>query len=149
MTISIREAEFRDLDQICQLLIMLFEQEADFKPNYESQKNGVEQILSNPDIGRCFVIEKSNLIVGTASLLFSVSTALGGKIAVLEDFIIHQKMRNQGLGSHLLKRVISIAKELGCLRITVLTDIDNLLAQELYKKFGFRQSKMKPFRLEL
>jgi N-acetylglutamate synthase-like GNAT family acetyltransferase len=42
---NIREANGDDIDGICRLLSVLFEQESEFKPEYEAQKKGVAEIL--------------------------------------------------------------------------------------------------------
>jgi ribosomal protein S18 acetylase RimI-like enzyme len=93
-------------------------------------------------MGIFFVIEDSGKIVGAVSLLFLVSTALGGKVALLEDIILEKDSRGKGLGTKLLDHVI----QNGFLRITVLIDKDNIVAQSLYKKMGFKYSSMIPMR---
>ena len=85
-------------------------------------------------------------MVGVVSLQFLESTALGGRVALLEDMIIHPSRRGQGLGKQLLSKALTHAQEQGCLRVTVLTDHDNRLAQALYEKLGFRSSRMIPMR---
>ncbi len=147
--IIIREADPGDIEDICRLLALLFEQEAEFKPDYAKQKTGVSEIISNPRNGMFIVIEEAGRIKGCASLLFLVSTALGGKAAILEDMVIEPEARDRGLGSQMLKKAISCAKEQGCSRLTVLTDGNNLKAQSFYIKNGFKQSPMTPMRLIL
>ena len=146
---NIREANSNDIDDICRLLSVLFEQESEFKPEYEVQKKGVGEILSNKEVGRFFVIEDSGKIVGAVSLLFLVSTALGGKVALLEDMILEKNSRGKGLGTKLLDYVIRYAIRNGFLRITVLVDEDNIVAHSFYKKMGFKYSSMIPMRLVL
>ena len=51
MNIEVRAANVSDLDAICRLLILLFEQEADFEPDYERQVRGVQAILSTSRAG--------------------------------------------------------------------------------------------------
>ena len=143
----VRKAQEKDINEISRLLIMLFDQEAEFKPDYEAQKRGVGLILSNPELGIFFVLEDQGNIIGVINLLFSISTALGGKVATLEDFIVDKSYRNKGYGTLLLKKAIQHTKESGCLRITLFTDLDNYRAQELYKKYGFNVLKMNPMRL--
>lgn len=36
------------------------------------------------------------------SLLYSISTALGGKVAILEDMIINKNYRNKGFGKQII-----------------------------------------------
>jgi ribosomal protein S18 acetylase RimI-like enzyme len=147
MKIEVREADTGDLDDICRLLTMLFEQEADFEPDYERQLRGVKAILGKPERGVFLVIREAGRVAGTVGLQFLESTALGGRVALLEDLIVHPGNRGRGLGTLLLREAIAYAQGHGCLRITVLTDHDNLPAQALYKRFGFRVSKMSPMRL--
>jgi GNAT superfamily N-acetyltransferase len=97
-------------------------------------------------MGIFFVIEDSGKIVGAVSLLFFVSTALGGKVALLEDMILEKDSRGKGLGTKLLDHVIQYVIQNGFLRITVLIDKDNIVAQSLYKKMGFKYSSMIPMR---
>ncbi|HEY9160129.1 MAG TPA: GNAT family N-acetyltransferase [Desulfomonilia bacterium] len=147
--IIIREADPGDIEDICRLLALLFEQEVEFEPDYEMQKRGVSEIVSDPHKGLFLVIEESGCITGCVSLLFLVSTALGGKTAILEDMIIEPGARCRGLGSRLLDKAIDCAREKGCLRITVLTDKNNESAQKLYEKSSFKKSPMIPMRLIL
>jgi GNAT superfamily N-acetyltransferase len=144
---NIREANSEDNEAICHLLTLLFEQEAEFKPDFATQSEGVGEILSDPEKGRFFVIEDSGRIVGCVSLLFLVSTALGGKAALLEDLVVAKPVRGQGWGTQLLDHAIQQAIQNGCKRITVLTDKDNSAAQSIYQKMGFDYSEMIPMRL--
>jgi GNAT superfamily N-acetyltransferase len=144
---NIREANSEDNSPICHLLSLLFEQEAEFKPDFATQSEGVGEILSDPEKGRIFVIEDSGQLVGCVSLLFLVSTALGGKAAMLEDFVLDTPARGQGWGTQLLDYAIQYAVRHGCRRITVLTDKDNSAAQSIYRKMGFNYSEMIPMRL--
>jgi ribosomal protein S18 acetylase RimI-like enzyme len=125
----------------------LFKQEADFKPDFEAQRNGVFQIIENSASGRIFVIEKEHQVIGALSLLFTISTALGGKVALLEDFIVDTNFRGQGYGTQLLNKALHHAQACNCLRVLLLTDGDNLKAQSIYQQAGFVESGMKPMRL--
>lgn len=144
---DVREAEIGDVASICKLLAILFEQEEEFEPDYGRQLRGVSEVIENPEFGRFLVLEEAGEIMGAVSLLLVPSTALGGLTAILEDLIIRPDQRGRGLGSLLLGEAIQLAHELGCLRITVLTDSDNHKAQALYAKFGLARSKMVPMRL--
>ena len=84
-----------------------------------------------------------------ASLLYTISTAEGGKAALFEDFIVQPEYRGQGIGTRLLEYVIQQARAEGVLRITLLTDLKNDNAQDLYRKLGFVNSSMQAMRLKL
>ena len=82
-------------------------------------------------------------------LLFTVSTFLGKKVALLEDMVVAPQWRQKGLGSLLLNHAIGFAEEEGLGRITLLTDGDNKAAQQFYRSKGFSLSEMVVFRKSL
>jgi len=88
-------------------------------------------------------------VVAMASLLYTVSTAEGGRAALFEDLVVRPEYRQQGIGAQLLEYVIAQARAEGLLRLTLLTDMQNERAQVLYRKLGFVGSPMKPMRLKL
>ena len=127
----------------------LFEQEEEFEPNPEAQRKALSKIILDPTIGIILVARDDEKILGMINLLFTESTALGSKVANLEDMVVLAKSRREGIGSKLMDYAISVAKKEGCKRITLLTDIENTKAQSFYQKKGFIKSKMTPYRLLL
>lgn len=146
--VRVRRATAIDVPQLCELLSLLFAQEADFTPDAERQSRGLHLILAQPETGRIFCAERGDRIVGMVSILFSVSTAEGGRVAWLEDMIVHPDARGSGIGESLLRQAIADAKHAGCLRITLLTDLTNSKAMEFYSRCGFTRSRMVPMRLK-
>jgi GNAT superfamily N-acetyltransferase len=143
------KAAFSDINELVDLLTILFEQEAEFVPNPQAQKKALGKIILDPKIGIVFVAKEQGQVVGMINLLFTESTALGAKVAILEDMVIHPLHRGLGIGTQLIEYVIQEAKKLECKRITLLTDTHNHNAHSLYKKMGFVASSMQPFRLML
>ncbi len=145
---AIRSANPDDIDRCSELLAYLFEQEVEFFPDLESQKKGLQLIIENPSSGTVLVYEnkEKEFIAGMAVLLFTISTALGKKVAVLEDMIVDPACRSQGVGSKLLQHAVRLVKNMGSGRITLLTDESNASAMDFYKKNGFRRSGMAVFR---
>ena len=82
-------------------------------------------------------------------VLFLPSTALGGRVALLEDMVVRPDARGGGAGSRLLAAATEFARSAGCLRITLLTDAHNAAAQRFYGRHGFTRSAMIPMRLLL
>lgn len=138
-----------DIPQLCGLLALLFDQEAEFRPDRELQAEGLRQIIEFPERGKILVLRNGPLIIGMVSLLFTVSTALGGRVAILEDMVVLPEFRSMGAGSRLLNEAIALAKSQGCLRITLLTDRVNGAAMMFYQRHGFILSEMVPMRLLL
>jgi GNAT superfamily N-acetyltransferase len=81
------------------------------------------------------------------NLLFTISTAEGGFVLLLEDLVVHDSFRGHGYGSQLLEYAINFAKQKKFLRITLLTDRPELRSQNFFKRHGFFESHMLPMRL--
>jgi GNAT superfamily N-acetyltransferase len=104
-------------------------------------------ILEQPSRGRIFVLRSPHQIIGMINLLFTISTAEGGFVIILEDLIIDNSFRRQGMGSELLNYAINYAKQKNFLRITLLTDRMSDSSIEFFEKHGFQRSDMVPMRL--
>lgn len=146
---EIKTAVNADIPQLCLLLDSLFTQEAEFKPDSELQALGLGAIINGDGIGNILVAKEAGQIIGMVSLLYTISTALGSRVAVLEDMVISPQHRSMGIGSALLNYAIAFAKQKGCKRITLMTDNDNDLAHRFYEKHGFTESSMRTYRLFL
>ncbi|MGO8753883.1 MAG: GNAT family N-acetyltransferase [Gallionellaceae bacterium] len=146
---TITPAAFADIPQLCELLAILFTQEADFQPDAGKQSAALRQIVEHPETARILVLRQGGGIIGMVNLLFTISTACGGKVALLEDMIVHPASRGDGLGGKLLQAAILLARREGCLRITLLTDRANDSAIRFYQRHGFGISEMMPLRLQL
>jgi GNAT superfamily N-acetyltransferase len=145
----IEQATLEDLPQLADLLYDLFTQEADFVPNRSKQMRGLRLILEQPNRGRIFVLRSNGVIIGMINLLFTISTAEGGFVILLEDVVVHREYRGQGIGDKLLRHAIEYAKKKDFLRITLLTDRLNEDGQRFFKAHGFFVSNMIPMRLIL
>jgi GNAT superfamily N-acetyltransferase len=147
--LSISPASLDDIPVLCELLHELFGQEAEFQPDRQAQARGLQLIISNPAVGHILVARRQTRIVAMVNLLYTVSTALGERVVLLEDMLVTQAERGNGVGSRLLTAAIDFARQQGCKRITLLTDSDNEAAQAFYAKHGFSRSGMLPMRLLL
>jgi GNAT superfamily N-acetyltransferase len=143
----IEPATIEDLPLLTELLMDLFTQESDFRPDYSNQMRGLRLILEQPSRGRIFVLRGPNRILGMINLLFTISTAEGGFVILLEDLIVNSNFRRQGMGSQLLTYAIDYAKQKNFLRITLLTDRMSESSIAFFEKHGFQRSDMVPMRL--
>ncbi len=149
MDIEIGIAGNEDIVGMTGLLEQLFSLEPQFQPDGEVQSRGLRAIVDDPGIGEILVARAGGIPVGMACLLYTVSTARGGKVALLEDVIVSREYRSRGIGKRLLEGAIEHARTTGCLRISLLTDEHNTDAQRLYARLGFSTYGMTPMRLHL
>jgi len=142
----VEPATIEDLPALTELVMTLFESSGDFAPDRATQERGLQLILEQPSRGRIFVVRNEEKIFGMVNLLFTISTARGGFVILLEDVVIHPDHRGQGYGKMLLDYVSAFAKKKNFKRITLLTDRISAESQEFFKKNGFDYSNMIPMR---
>lgn len=147
--ISFEQAQLADLPALSALLTLLFAQEHEFSPDSAAQQQGLAAILQQAESGCILVARHEGEVIAMVSLLYSISTALGGRVALLEDMVVQPDYRGQGVGAQLLDHALAYARSQQILRITLLTDHDNVAAQHLYSQHGFQQSGMQAWRLKL
>lgn len=149
--LSVHEAKDEHVLVMCDLLTELFSLEKDFTHvnQIEKLKTGLKMIMNRPECGQLLVLLENNQVIGMANLLYTISTAEGGKVIILEDFILSSAERGKGYGSFFMKEIIRFAKDNEFLRITLLVDTDNTTAQKFYERVGYQNSNMKCMRLNL
>lgn len=147
--LTISKAGKEDIEQMCLLLQELFALEKDFTPDWDKQRKGLELILDNPQYGFLLLLKRGGEVLGMANLLITVSTALGTKVILLEDFIIKKEERRKGLGRYFMEGIKDLVRKEGYGRITLLADKENGPARQFYNSQGFQMSNMDCWRYVL
>jgi GNAT superfamily N-acetyltransferase len=142
----VEPATIEDLPALTELVMDLMSRSHDFTPDQTLQERGLRLILEQPNRGRIFVVRNKDKIFGMVNLLFTISTARGGFVILMEDVVIHPDHRGQGYGAMLVDYVVDFAKRKNFKRITLLTDKMSAESQEFFKKQGFEHSHMIPMR---
>ncbi len=145
-TSRVEPATIEDLNELTNLVMSLLSMEEDFVVDREKQRQGLKLILEQPNRGRIFVVRNEHKLIGMVNLLFTISTAEGGFVILMEDVILLPEHRGQGYGGMLLKYVIDFAKKKDFKRITLLTDKINAESQNFFTRHGFHHSHMIPMR---
>jgi GNAT superfamily N-acetyltransferase len=148
-SVEISIAKEEDIPALCTLLELLFSQELEFSPNREAQRQGLHSIIHNPHVGFILVGKVNGRAAGMVNILFTISTALGERVAILEDMVVSTSSRSSGIGAALIEQAIAEARNRGCKRITLLADASNEAAHRFYQRHGFVKSTMIPLRLSL
>lgn len=144
--LHVEPATIEDLDALVALVMELMDLQDDFLPNRENQNKGIRLVLEDPSRGRIFVLRNGDRIIGMVNLLFTISTAVGGFVILMEDVVVHPDHRSQGYGSLLLEHVFDFARQKDFRRITILTDKLSANSQGFFKKHGFEFSHLIPMR---
>lgn len=149
MNILVRPARHADLDDLCTLLAQLFQLERDFKPDRERQLRGLMAVLERDDA----VILVASLhasrgpatdepLLGMVSVQSVLSTAEGGVVGLVEDMVVRDAHRNQGVGARLLQEAEVWARGRGLSRLQLLTDDGNRGALRFYERQGWQSTRL-------
>ncbi len=101
-------------------------------------RRAYEDILVNPDRGRCLVAEQEGLLVGFACFRVMGSEAELLNLAVLPS------LRRQGAGSLLMEQVLQEVAKSGAVRIFLEVRDSNRAAIGFYERFGFEPIARRP-----
>jgi len=146
--ITIRDACEKDVPQLVDLLNDLFTIEVDFKPNIERQTIGLKMLVAQPSYGVIKIASITDgLIIGMVSAQLVISTAQGNYSAWIEDMIVANAYRHQGIGKQLLQSAIEWAKDKGATRAQLLVDIENERALGYYQHLGWQSTQLNARRI--
>lgn len=94
-----------------------------------------------------WVARDDDTIVGMATL--AVVVIPEGERAQIEDVVVDEKYRRQGLGKQLSEKLIARARERKIGSISLSSRADREAANKLYQKLGFEQWPTNVYRLKL
>lgn len=140
--VIIRKATEADLESMAKLLSGLFEIESDFAVSPVQQLAGLKLLLQAGRGSFMLVAEFQKCVIGMCSVQLLVSTAEGGLKAVLEDLIIAEAYRNQGIGNRLLTAIEGWACSQGAKRLDLLADCRNTRALTFYEQHGWQATNL-------
>jgi len=132
MTIAVRPATRNDLEAVHGLVVEL--------AIYEKEPDAVTATIEDyqrdfaDGVFQAHVAEDGNEIVGMTLYYLTYST-WRGKMLYLEDFVVRESRRREGIGELLFENVINVAKETNC-RLLKWQVLDwNTPAVNFYKKY--------------
>lgn len=147
---KIEDATLADVPALSRLLDELFSIEQDFQPNSERQMRGMALLLQHPDRA-CIKLARDNTgqIIGMVSAQLVISTAEGAPSTWVEDMVVRDGWRGQGIGRALLDGLLSWAKSKGATRAQLLVDLDNEPALGYYQHLGWQTTRLGARRIAL
>lgn len=129
--VAIRPAERTDLVDVARIERRSFPQPWPFQ--------AFEGFLSSPGF---LVADANPAIVGY--VVADTVTEPGGRHGHVKDFAVHPTWRNQGVGTRLLDRALSVLESRGVRRATLEVRQSNDGAISLYRRFGFELRHLRP-----
>ncbi|RLV58461.1 GNAT family N-acetyltransferase [Parashewanella curva] len=99
-----------------------------------------QRITDNSSV--IFLASDSNgMGLGFVQLYPSFSSVKMKPIYILNDLYVSQHARCVGVGGKLIERCIAFAQDQGVNRLVLATHQENMLAQKLYRNYGFVQEQ--------
>ncbi|WP_088228777.1 GNAT family N-acetyltransferase [Desulfosporosinus sp. FKB] len=138
----IRRANQGDIGGMTNLLKLLFSLESDFFFDELTQQRGLQMMLADTKERCLMVAESQQQIIGMCTAQMLVSTAEGGSVAMIEDVVVEEAWRGQGLGKELLSSIEAWALERGAARLQLLADRNNTQALAFYQALNWKTTEM-------
>jgi GNAT superfamily N-acetyltransferase len=140
---AIRRALPRDIPAMAGLLAILFDMEADFRPDRSAQERGLALLLGRADGAACVLVaECCGTVAGMCSVQALVSTAEGGPVGMVEDLIVAEAFRGRGIGRALIQGIEEWSCSRGLLRLQLLADMSNEAGQGFYCHTGWLGTRL-------
>jgi GNAT superfamily N-acetyltransferase len=147
--VSIAPASEVDIPELIELLAVLFAIEQDFSPDTDKQRRGLAALLASSNGHIAIARDATSRAVGMATVQLVISTAEGAPSAWVEDVVVREDLRGQGLGRALLESVLEWARAQGAVRAQLLADLDNAPALAFYERVGWQPTRLGARRLML
>jgi ribosomal protein S18 acetylase RimI-like enzyme len=107
----------------------------------------VETMLASDAITQLVARDDSGAIIGVATLaVFPIPTATR---AWIEDVIVDESARGQGVGEALTRAMIDMAREIGCKTVELTSRPSREAANRLYQRIGFEPRETNVYRFTL
>lgn len=136
MPITISEATISDFLELISLYKQLWQKwecfdEEKLKQIYETDINTSRRMY--------LIAKKESNIVGICTLVVKDNLHYL-KVAIVDELIVDENYRNQGIGKMLLDRAVDIVREKQCFKIELHSGIKRVDAHRFYESNGFEMS---------
>ncbi|MBY0148780.1 GNAT family N-acetyltransferase [Neobacillus niacini] len=135
---SIKKAEIDDLDSLAELFDsyrVFYKQES----NLEGARAFLKERFLNEDSVVFIAYDDESKPAGFVQLYPTFSSVSMKKSWILNDLYVNASVRKKGFGEKLIQKAMGLAEETGAKGLSLETGQDNVTAQRLYEKIGFKK----------
>lgn len=111
-------------------------------PSPDEMRAIFREAMASPAGVTIFIIERAGIPIGYINAWMVYSVWAMGKSMILDDLYICPEYRGGGAGKAVMSYLVNYARDNGFRRLQLHTTMDNVIAQELYKKMGFADEEM-------
>jgi ribosomal protein S18 acetylase RimI-like enzyme len=106
----------------------------------------LDSILQNDDVFLVAALDGEKIVgMGTVYVI----QKLDNKAAFIEDVIVSEQYRGQGLGEKIMRALLELAKENGVRTVNLTSRPSRVAANALYQKLGFQLRETNTYKLKL
>jgi len=135
----LRNAERRDLPALKSLTLDLREIAEIETTSFQADFHKVFSLCIDDPKCHIIVAERGAQILGYLALWLRPCLSHAGLCAPIDDLVVAEGARGQGIGKALLEEALKRARRANCVEIEVSTGFDNAAAQGLYRSQGFEE----------
>jgi len=114
-------------------------------PYTEEQKGALVEGLRRHESTLIVLAKAGDRFVGLTNSFINFATFTVKPFVNIHDVIVTSEWRNKGLGRLMLSKVIEMARELGCSKVTLEVREDNDNAKHLYNSLGFHDAEPRQY----
>jgi GNAT superfamily N-acetyltransferase len=137
MQAEIKIGSIADLE-ILLPLVREFHEFEELQMTADLRKSSLATLLSNPDLGRIWLIYWKCQVVGYIAVCVGYSIEFGGKDAFIDEFYIRAEFRGKGIGTQTLESIKIAATDLDIRSIHLEVARTNTNAHRLYDRAKFK-----------
>jgi len=131
-----RLAQLADLEAVLALHRDFFAEDH-YNFREEETRANLTLLLSDPSLGRVFVLEEGGVPTGYLVLTFGFSLEFSGRNAVVDELYVAPAHRGHGHGTRALAAAEELCRKLGIRAIHLVVERYKEAAQALYRRVGF------------
>lgn len=140
MSLTIRPAATGDLERIVLFNLALARESEGRELERKVLQRGVEAVLKEPSLGRYFVAERKDEIVGQLLVTSEWSDWRNGAIWWIQSVYVSKRFRREGVYARLHGYVRDLAREEKAIGLRLYVETDNEPARSTYHALGMRES---------
>jgi ribosomal protein S18 acetylase RimI-like enzyme len=119
-------------------LVAAFHAEAGIEQSDEDRHNGIAPLLDGIPHGIAYLIGPPRAPIGYVIITLGWSVEFGGLDAIIDEIYVRPGVRGRGIASEALLALPNALSGAGVKAVHLEVDKENLIAQKLYSRAGFR-----------
>ena len=140
MQVKIRSATEQDAPAAARLMAQLAEHtQGHIDPGVEDR---LRAMIELPQYAIFVAGDEEGQVVGLLSASQRWTLWHTGPCALIEELVVDEEARRQGIGRALIQATLDWAIDQGCSEVEVSTDHDNTGARAFYKRLGFESEAL-------